>query len=78
MMFISQEPPGSNETTPQDSRQRSLKGIIMSNAQNTAFEQLLSGWRRHEQLRTTGASFEQLTESRRVLDEYRYIVATAR
>lgn len=50
----------------------------MSNAQSAAFRQLLSGWRRHEELRSEGASFEQLTESRKVLDEYRYIVATAR
>ncbi len=50
----------------------------MSNAQNAAFEQLLSGWRRHEELRQSGASFEQLLNSRQELDEARLVAASAR
>ncbi len=50
----------------------------MSNAQQAAFQQLLSGWRRHEELRQTGASFDQLSHSRKILDEYRFVAATAR
>lgn len=50
----------------------------MSNAQHAAFEQLLSGWRHHEDLRQSGAPLEQLYHSRKALDEYRFAAATAR
>lgn len=50
----------------------------MSTAQNAAFEQLLAGWRRHEELRQAGVGVDQLSESRRRLDEYRRVAATAR
>lgn len=50
----------------------------MSSAQHAAFQQLLSGWRHHQDLRNSGGSIDQLSESRRVLDEYRLLAATAR
>ncbi len=49
----------------------------MSNAQKTAFEKLLAGWRHHEDLRSSGASVEELFASRQVLDEYRLEASTA-
>ena len=50
----------------------------MSTAQNTAFEQLLAGWRRHEELRSSGAAVGELSDSRRQLDQYRWVAAVAR
>lgn len=50
----------------------------MSNAQNTAFHKLLDGWRRHQELRESGASIETLFQSRKTLDEFRLEASTAR
>ena len=47
----------------------------MSNEQNLVFEKLLSGWRKHQELRDSGASIDQLALSRNVLDEYRLLAA---
>ena len=50
----------------------------MSNEQNTAFKNLLDGWRRHQDLRNSGASIDELFLSRKALDEYRFAASSAR
>lgn len=50
----------------------------MSNQQNIAFQKLLSGWRRHQDLRASGASVDQLFLSRQALDGFRHEASSAR
>lgn len=47
----------------------------MSNAQSAAFDKLLKGWRKHQELKDSGASVDELFLSRSVLDEYRLLAA---
>ena len=45
---------------------------------NTAFEQLLAAWRETEELRSSGAAFDELLEARSRLDVARHNMRQAR
>lgn len=50
----------------------------MTANQTFAFSGLLDAWRRHEDLRTSHASFQDLAEARRILDSARTQMALSR